>query len=185
MTGWKVLGAIVEAVDGRPIERVRARRDHRAARQLDSTYLGIPLDDASATLGDRIVPVAWTGHTMPVVDDEGALSMVPYRIDNVHNEPWHIAKVEPGGGMRGPARELGRFYESLLGYRAPRPRRRATVEMMAKVHRWGLRDAVVRVRRAVGPRRRPSTSAAAPVGARSGTAGWRRHAGSPIPNAVS
>ena len=87
------------------------------------------------------MPVAWTGHTMPVVDDEGALSMVPYHIENVHNEPWHIAKVEPGGGMRGPARELGAFYESLLGYRTSvvEP---ATVEMMSKVHRWGLRDAV-------------------------------------------
>jgi len=45
--------------------------------------------------------------------------MVPYRIDQYHNEPWFIAKVEPGGGMRGPARELGNFYESLLGYGRP------------------------------------------------------------------
>ena len=38
-------------------------------------------------------------------------------------------------------RELGAFYESLLGFRAPviEPR---TVEMMTKVHRWGLRDAL-------------------------------------------
>ena len=42
--------------------------------------------------------------------------MVPYRIDELHNEPWHIAKVGAGRVMRGPARELGRFYESLLGF---------------------------------------------------------------------
>jgi CubicO group peptidase (beta-lactamase class C family) len=65
--------------------------------------------------------------------------MVPYRIDRFHNEPWHIAKVEPGGGMRGPARELGRFYESLLGFGPPllEPR---TVEVMAAIHRVGLKD---------------------------------------------
>ena len=139
VTGWKVLGAIVEAVDGRPIAHY-ARDEILTPLALDSTFLGIPVE-TQADLGTRIVPVAWTGHTMPVVDDDGALSMVPYHIENVHNEPWHIAKVEPGGGMRGPARELGAFYESLLGYRTSvlEP---ATVEMMSKVHRWGLRDAV-------------------------------------------
>jgi CubicO group peptidase (beta-lactamase class C family) len=139
VTGWKVLGAIVEAVDGRPIERY-VRDEILTPLALGSTYLGIPID-TQRELGSRIVPVTWTGHTMPVVDDDGALSMVPYHIENVHNEPWHIAKVEPAGGMRGPARELGAFYESLLGFRAPvvTP---ATVEMMTKVHRWGLRDAL-------------------------------------------
>jgi CubicO group peptidase (beta-lactamase class C family) len=139
VTGWKVLGAVVEAVDGRPIERY-VRDEILAPLELDATYLGIPVD-TQRELGARIVPVTWTGHTMPVVDDEGALSMVPYHIERVHNEPWHIAKVEPAGGMRGPARELGAFYESLLGFRAPviTP---ATVEMMTKVHRWGLRDAL-------------------------------------------
>ena len=29
---------------------------------------------------------------MPKVVD-GGVQMVPYRIDEVHNEPWHIAKV--------------------------------------------------------------------------------------------
>jgi CubicO group peptidase (beta-lactamase class C family) len=58
----------------------------------------------------------------------------------MHNEPWHVAKVEPGGGMRGPARQLGRFYESLLGFGPPllEPR---TVEVMSAVHRWGVKDA--------------------------------------------
>ena len=125
VTGWKVLGAVVEAVDGRPIAHY-FRDEILAPLDLDSTYLGIPID-TQRELGARIVPVAWTGHTMPVVDDEGALSMVPYHIERVHNEPWHVAKVEPAGGMRGPAHELGAFYESLLGYRAPsshRPRSR-------------------------------------------------------------
>ena len=86
------------------------------------------------------MPVAWTGHGLPKVDGDGALSMVPYRIDQLHNEPWHIAKVEPGGGMRGPAHELGRFYESLLGYGPTRVLEPRTVEVMGAVHRYGMKD---------------------------------------------
>ena len=43
--------------------------------------------------------------------------------------------------MRGPARDLGRFYESLLGFGPPllEPR---TVELMGAVHRHELRDVV-------------------------------------------
>jgi CubicO group peptidase (beta-lactamase class C family) len=69
--------------------------------------------------------------------------MVPYRVDRYHNEPYFVAKVEPGGGMRGPARELGRFYESLLGFGPPvlDPR---TVEAMRAVHRFGIKDRLFR-----------------------------------------
>jgi CubicO group peptidase (beta-lactamase class C family) len=86
------------------------------------------------------VPVAWKGHALAVQDGDG-LRMFPYHIEQIHNEPWHVAKVEPGGGMRGPARELGRFYESLLGFGPPvlEPR---TVEVMAAVHRYGLADVI-------------------------------------------
>jgi CubicO group peptidase (beta-lactamase class C family) len=138
VTGWKVLGAIVEAVDGRPIDRY-LREEIIDPLGMANTSLGIPLD-AQQVLGDRIVPVVWTGHRLPSVDSDGALSMAPYRIDLLHNEPWHIAKVEPGGGMRGPARELGRFYESLLGYGPTRVLEPHTVEVMGAVHRHGLRD---------------------------------------------
>ena len=75
-----MLGAIVEAVDGRPIAEY-VRDEILSPLALDSTFLGIPVE-TQADLGARIVPVAWTGHTMPVVDDEGALSMVPYHIEN-------------------------------------------------------------------------------------------------------
>ena len=136
-SGWRVLGAIVERVDGRRIERY-LREEIAEPLGLDDCHLGVPLE-VQADYGMRIAPVHWTGHRMPGFVDS-ALQMVPYRIDEKHNEPWHIAKVEPGGGMRGPARELGRFYESLLGFGPPllEPR---TVEAMSAVHRWGLKDA--------------------------------------------
>ena len=81
---------------------------------IENMRLGIPREEQS-TLGERIAPVYWRGHVLPVVDADGSLQMVPYKVDQLHNEPHFIAKVGAGGGMRGPARELGRFYESLLG----------------------------------------------------------------------
>jgi CubicO group peptidase (beta-lactamase class C family) len=80
---------------------------------------------------------------MPTVDGDGGLRMVPYKVDKLHNEPSFVAKVEPGGGMRGPARELGRFYEALLGFGPPllEPR---TVELMGAVHRYGIKDRLFR-----------------------------------------
>jgi CubicO group peptidase (beta-lactamase class C family) len=139
VTGWRVLGAIVEAVDGRPIDRY-LRDEILEPLGCTSSSLGVPLDVQPA-LGERLVPVTWKGHRFPVVEDDGGLRMLPYRIDRIHNEPWHIAKVEPGATMRGPARELGRFYESLLGH-GPRVLDPATVELMGAVHRHDLRDAL-------------------------------------------
>ena len=151
VSGWKVLGAVVEAVDGRPIERY-LHDEVLTPLGCTESSLGVPFERQVA-LGDRLVPVAWKGHMFPHVDDDGALSMVPYRIDEIHNEPWHIAKVEPGASMRGPARELGRFYESLLGH-GPALLEPRTVELMGAVHRLGLKRRAVRLRDAVGPRRR-------------------------------
>ncbi len=135
-SGWRVLGGIVEQIDGR---RIDAYVREEIAEPLGCTdcHMGLETDRQRA-YGDRIVPVHWTGHRMPKIID-GALQMVPYEIDKVHNEPWHVAKVEPGGGMRGPANQLGRFYESLLGH-GPRLLEPTTVELMGAVHRWGVKD---------------------------------------------
>lgn len=142
-SSWRVLGAVVERIDGRRIDRYL--RDEVAGRiGADRCHLGIPPDE-QAVLGDAIVPVVWSGHRLPAIDDDGAISMVEYRVDEMHNEPWHIAKVEPGGGMRGPARELGRFYESLLGH-GPPLLERATVEVMIATHRRGIKDVTVGTR---------------------------------------
>jgi CubicO group peptidase (beta-lactamase class C family) len=140
-SGWKILGAIVERADGRPIDRY-LRDEVFAPLGVENMRLGIPLDEQAA-FGERITPVYWRGHLMPVVDEDGGWQMVPYRVDEYHNEPYFVAKVEPGGGMRAPARELGRFYESLLGFGPPvlEPR---TVEVMRAVHRHGMKDGLFR-----------------------------------------
>jgi CubicO group peptidase (beta-lactamase class C family) len=140
-SGWKILGAIVERVDGRPIDRY-LREEVFAPLGIENMRLGIPQEEQS-TLGDRIAPVYWRGHVLPVVDEDGSLQMVPYKVDQFHNEPHFVAKVEPGGGMRGPARELGRFYESLLGM-GPSVLEPRTVEVMGAVHRYGIKDRLFR-----------------------------------------
>ena len=139
VTGWHVLGAVIEAVDGRPVDTY-LRDEILAPLGATSSSLGVPVD-AQVALGERLVPVAWKGHRFPVVEDDGGLRMVPYRIDELHNLPWHVAKVEPGASMRGPARDLGRFYEALLGC-GPKLLEPGTVELMSAVHRHDLRDAV-------------------------------------------
>ena len=140
-SGWKILGAVVERVDGRPIDRY-VREEVLGPIGVENMRLGIPLDQQPA-FGERIAPVYWRGHVFPVVDPDGSFRMVPHRIDEHHNEPHFIAKVEPGGGMRGAARELGRFYESLLGFGRSvlEPR---TVEVMRAVHRFGMKDRLFR-----------------------------------------
>jgi CubicO group peptidase (beta-lactamase class C family) len=136
-SSWKVLGAVVEAVDGRPIDQYLAGEVFGPAG-MENCRLGIPPDE-QATLGDRIVPVDGRGHGMPKRQADGSFVLVPYRVERIHNQPWYIAKVEPGGFVRGPARELGRLYESLLGFGPPllEPR---TVELMKANHRVGMRD---------------------------------------------
>ena len=146
-SGWQILGAIVERVDGRPIERY-LHDEVISPLGLTGTSLGIPLAEQER-LGDAVVPVAWKGHRLPRVDADGTIEMVEYRADRSHNEPWHIAKIEPGGGMRGPAHDLGRFYESLLGC-GPAVLEPGTVEVMTAVHRYGLKDAVLGLNRPWG-----------------------------------
>jgi CubicO group peptidase (beta-lactamase class C family) len=136
-SGWKILGAVVERIDGRPIDRY-LREQLFAPLGVENMHLGIPRDEQTR-LRERIAPVYWRGHAMPMIDSDGGLRMVPYQVDQYHNEPYFIAKVEPGGGMRAPARELGRFYESLLGF-GPRVLEPRTVEMMGAVHRYGIKD---------------------------------------------
>jgi CubicO group peptidase (beta-lactamase class C family) len=140
-SSWKILGAIVERVDGRPVDRYLAEEVFRPLG-VENMRLGIPREEQAA-LGERVAPVYWRGHALPVVDPDGGLQMVPYKVDELHNEAHFVAKVEPGGGMRGPARELGRFYESLLGL-GPRVLEPRTVEVMSSVHRYGIKDRLFR-----------------------------------------
>ena len=77
---------------------------------------------------------------MPVIED-GALCMRPYHIEEIHDQPWHRAKVQPGAAGRGPASDLGRFYEALLADGGARLfRRPESVTLLGACHRAGVVD---------------------------------------------
>ena len=140
-SGWIALGGIVGAIDGRSIDRY-VRDEILLPAGARTCWMGIPEAD-QAQLGERIVPVSWKGHQLPVVAD-GELKFVPYRVDQVHNHPGVVGMTSPGGGMRGPARELAKVYEALLGS-GPRLLEPRTVEVMRAVHRYGMRDRTFRM----------------------------------------
>lgn len=138
-TGWTILGAVIEAVDGRPPKRY-VEEEVFARAGMESCHLGVP-EEEQARLGDRLVPVRWLGHAMPVRRD-GRVEMVPYDVEaRGHNEPRYRARVEPGSSGHGPARELGRFYEAILGF-APALLDHRSVEVLIATHRSGMRDAM-------------------------------------------
>ena len=137
-SGWMVLAEIVRVVDGRPIEDYLAEEVFGPAGMGD-TWLGIPVADQER-LGDRLAPVHWAGLVLPVLED-GALCMRPYHIEDIHDRPWHRAKVQPGGAGRGPAADLGRFYEALLADGGARLfRRPASLTLLGACHRAGVVD---------------------------------------------
>jgi CubicO group peptidase (beta-lactamase class C family) len=139
-SGWKILGEIVRVVDGRPIETY-LREEVMAPAGMKDSWLGIPLADQDR-LGERLAPVHWSGHVMPVMED-GAVVMRQYHIEAIHDQPWHRAKVEPGAGGRGPASDLGRFYEALLLDDAGRLLRQPqTVDLLTACHRRGVLDRI-------------------------------------------
>lgn len=136
-SGWKVLGAVIEAVDGRFVKDY-VEQEVFARAEMPNCRLGLP-EEEFEQLGDRVVPVRWKGHELPVVRD-GKVEMRALDIEEAgHNTPRYRSHVEPGGLGHGPARELGRFYECLLGF-GPGLLEPRTTEVMIATHRSGMRD---------------------------------------------
>ncbi len=133
-SGWTVLGEIVRVVDGRSIERFLAEELLDPLGMADS-HLCIP-EARQGPLRPRMALVQ-IGH------DKGA-PFVTEQFIAQHNDPAEWARVKPSGGMRGPARDLGRFYEMLLAQGVTREGDRLldprTVALFTACHRWGLPD---------------------------------------------
>jgi CubicO group peptidase (beta-lactamase class C family) len=131
--GWFVLGEIVRVVDGRPIDRFVAEEILQPLGMRDS-HMGIsPAEQAK--LGKRLATVA-LGST------QAQHYATQEFIDRFNSVP-EIARVVPSGGMRGPARELGRFYEWLIArgrWGEEQRISRATVDLFTACHRWELPD---------------------------------------------
>jgi len=132
--GWIVLAEVVRVVDGRPIERFVAE-ELFAPLGMDGAHMGIP----AARLGPLRPRMALV--------HRGRAEGEPFVSEAFiaqNNDPAEWSRVRPSGGIRGPARDLGRFYDMLLaGGRTPEgaplidPR---SVALFTACHRWGLPD---------------------------------------------
>ena len=96
---WYVLGEIVRRVDGRPYERYVREEIFEPLGMTDS-WIGMPRERYRA-YGDRIGLMHDT-------------TKRPIAVDDPMMDEMAATHCRPGGGGRGPMRELGRFYEMLL-----------------------------------------------------------------------
>ena len=132
-SGWYVLGEVLRRVDGRPIDRFLAEEFFGPLGMADS-HLGIA-PELQRDLAPRLARVH-LGRT-------GREHFASPAFIDQFNSPAEIARVNPSGGGRGPARDLGRFYELLLakGRWQGRPLIDArTVQLFTACHRWDLPD---------------------------------------------
>ena len=132
-SGWFILGEIVRRVDGRPFERY-VRDEVFEPLGMRDCWVGMP-PERYREYGDRIGVMHNT---------EGD---TPQPVPGVDSEQG-CARCVPGGGGRGPMRELGRFYEALLHNgqlgetRILSPQ---TVQAMTSRHRVGMFDETFRI----------------------------------------
>lgn len=132
-SSWFVLGEVIRRIDGRPYDRF-LREEVCLPLGMEDSWVGMPPERYRA-YGERIVPMFNT--------EIAARGGVPPE-HRWHHEEW-VTHPSPGGNGRGPIRELGLFYESLLaGGVSPKTGTRIltpqTVEALTARHRVGLYD---------------------------------------------
>jgi CubicO group peptidase (beta-lactamase class C family) len=125
---WFILGEMIRRIDGRPIDRFVREEVLEPLGMMDS-WLAIP-PHLHRAYGNRI-------GVMHTLKDR---KLVP-----THSHEQEVcAQPSPGGSMRGPASELGAFYEMLLrgGARASGTQllQERTVALMTRRHREGMHD---------------------------------------------
>ncbi len=131
-SSWFLLGEILLRQNAEPaVESFTAllQRDLLDPLGMTRTFCGIPSNQIRGLSDD--LPVLY-------VREQGRLAESFY-----FREPW-LNRASPGGNLRGPIRELGRFYEMLLnGGRLPDGRQfvsESTVRLMTARHRIGMFD---------------------------------------------
>lgn len=125
---WLILGELVRRLDGRPFE-VYAREEIFLPLGMEDSWVGMPPDRYRA-YADRIGLMHNTSGAVPTADFPG-------------DTETGCALCRPGGNGRGPIRELGFFYEAIVGKGARLGRRilqPQTVEGLIACHRRGMFD---------------------------------------------
>ena len=99
MSSWFILGELIRRVDGREAGRY-VRENIFEPLGMGDSWMGIPADQI-ARYGDRMGMMYYSGRT-------------EFRVHPFWNAEEDFAACRPGSGVRGPIRELGKFYEALL-----------------------------------------------------------------------
>jgi CubicO group peptidase (beta-lactamase class C family) len=131
ITAWYILAEIVRRVDGRAYTDY-IRDEIFVPLDMDTCYIGMP-DDTYDALAPRIAPVCNTTR-----GKQEWLTSTERR--------W-VTRCVPGANARGPVRELGRMYESLLNAGAGPQGEILQPESVAELvrrHRVGLPDKTFR-----------------------------------------
>lgn len=105
MSSWFILGELIRRVDGREAGRYVREDIFEPLGMLDS-WMGIPAESIKS-YGDRMGMMYYSGRT-------------EFRVHPFWNAGEDLAACRPGSGVRGPVRELGKFYEALLSIHAGR-----------------------------------------------------------------
>ena len=132
-SGWYVLAEVVRRVDGRCIDRFVAE-ELCAPLDLRDSHLGIPRA-RQAELAPRLAQVQLGRTEREHFAGAGFIAQF--------NSGAELERVNPSGGGRGPARELGRVYELLLAKGRWGGRQlidARTVQLFTACHRWDLPD---------------------------------------------
>ncbi len=132
-SSWFILGALVERLSGEPFSAYVRGEIFEPLGMVDSWIGMAPGAFAAARDAGRLAP-CWN------TEKEGAPS---HRFE----EEAKVVSCSPGGNGWGPARELGRFYEMLLGGgrrigdgQGPEILRPQTVSALTARHRVGMFD---------------------------------------------
>ena len=98
-SGWYILAELVRRVDGRPFEQY-VRDQLFLPLAMNDSWVGMP-EERYADYGERVVPIYST--------EKGQLDSRGF-----FNSQAGAVLCRPGANGRGPARELGRFYQAML-----------------------------------------------------------------------
>jgi CubicO group peptidase (beta-lactamase class C family) len=126
---WFILAEVIRRVDGRPYEKY-VREEIFIPLGMRDSWIGMPVERYRA-YGDRI--------GMMYTSEKGPPRPRPFPEDQEKG----VTRCNPPGGAHGPMRELGRFYEMMLGkgeLAGARVLLPQTAEAMVARHRANMYD---------------------------------------------
>ena len=129
-SSWFILGEVIHRVDGRPFSTF-VREEVFEPLGMTGSWIGMPPERYRFYKESGRIGAMWNTGTSPPVS-------------HGWNTEERCMNPSPGGNGYGPMRELGRFYEMLLGRGTLNSRRilsPQTVEALTARHRAGMVDA--------------------------------------------